>query len=76
MNAQVADETLLGLIAQRDAAAMAALYDRHAQIVYSLILRVVRDPAVAEEVLQDTFWQVWQKASEFHFAWSWLILKA
>lgn len=53
------------LIAQRDGAAFAALYDRHAQVVYNLIMRIVREPAVAEDVLQDTFWQVWLKAGEY-----------
>jgi RNA polymerase sigma-70 factor (ECF subfamily) len=53
------------LIAQRDVGALEALYDRHAQTTYTVIMRIVRDSAVAEEVLQDTFWQVWRKAAEF-----------
>jgi RNA polymerase sigma-70 factor (ECF subfamily) len=63
---QHTDESLLGLIARHDADALAALYDRHAQTVYNMIARIVHEPATADEVLQDTFWQVWQKASEFH----------
>lgn len=59
------DELLMQQIAQRDGAAFAALYDRHAQIVYNLIMRIVREPTTAEEVLQDTFWQVWLKAGEY-----------
>jgi RNA polymerase sigma-70 factor, ECF subfamily len=66
MDTQLADETLIGLIVQRDTEAMSAFYDRHAQTVYSLIVRIVREPAVAEEILQETFWQVWQKASDYH----------
>jgi RNA polymerase sigma-70 factor (ECF subfamily) len=54
------------MIARRDADALAALYDRHAQTVYNLIARIVQEPGTADEVLQDTFWQVWQKAGEFH----------
>lgn len=60
-----ADETLLQQICNRDSAALAVLYDRHAQTVYNLILRIVREPANADELLQDTFWQVWQKADSF-----------
>lgn len=64
-NAQDLDEILLHAIAERDVAALEILYDRHAQTIYNLVLRIVREPALAEEVLQDTFWQVWQKAAEF-----------
>ena len=59
------DEELLQLIAQRDANALSEIYDRHAQMVYNLIVRIVREPAIAEDLLQETFWQVWQKAESF-----------
>jgi RNA polymerase sigma-70 factor (ECF subfamily) len=65
---QHADEMLLDMIARRDADALTALYDRHAQTIYNMINRIIREPAVAAEVHQDTFWQVWQKAGEFHGA--------
>jgi len=45
--------------------ALEALYDRHAATVYNLIHRIVRDPAIAEDILQETFSTVWQKAGEF-----------
>jgi RNA polymerase sigma-70 factor (ECF subfamily) len=41
------------------------LYDRHADCVYSLIVRIVGAGALAEEVLQETFWQVWQQAPAY-----------
>ena len=59
------DEELLQLIAQRDANALSEIYDRHAQTVYNLIMRIVKEPAIAEDLLQETFWQVWQKAETF-----------
>lgn len=62
---QFSDDLLLRRIAQRDASALESLYERHAQVVFNLIVRIVRDPGTADEVLQDTFWQAWQKASEF-----------
>lgn len=65
MDPHYSDETLLQLIALRDINALEALYARYAQTTYNLIRRIVRDSTVVEEVLQDTFWQVWQKASEF-----------
>lgn len=59
------DETLLTLIIQRQPAAFEALYDRHAQTIYNLIVRIVRHQQIAEELLQETFWQVWKKADTF-----------
>lgn len=45
--------------------AMAALYDRYAKIVYSIALRVLRDPASAEDVLQEIFMQIWRNPGSF-----------
>ncbi len=56
------DERLLALLAQCDATALEALYDRHAPALYALILRILADATIAQEVLIDTFWQVWQQA--------------
>ena len=33
--------------------------------VYSIVLRLVRRPALAEEVLEDTYFQVWRQAARF-----------
>jgi RNA polymerase sigma-70 factor (ECF subfamily) len=62
------DETLLRLINRKDIRAYEALYDRHAQVVFNLVMRIVRDRAVAEELLQEIFWQVWQKAEQYEGA--------
>lgn len=62
---QLTDEALLLQIRRRNSEALAVLYDRHAQTVYNLIMRIVREQASADEILQDTFWQVWQKAETF-----------
>jgi RNA polymerase sigma-70 factor (ECF subfamily) len=53
------------LIKQRDPEALAELYDRYAQIVYNLIFRLLSDPAIAGEILQETFWEVWQGIDKF-----------
>ncbi len=59
------DAVLLRADARRDEAAFAALYDRMARPVFSLIVRVVRSRAEAEEVLQEAFWQVWERATDY-----------
>ncbi len=44
---------------------MATLFDRYSKVVYSVALRVLRDPAAAEDVLQDIFMQIWRKPESF-----------
>ena len=48
-----------------DEAAFAQLYDAAAARVYGLALRVVRDPAQAEEVTQEAFLDVWRTAARY-----------
>jgi RNA polymerase sigma-70 factor, ECF subfamily len=49
-------------IVARDTAALADLYDRHSRLLFSLILRILRDQAEAEEILQEVFVRVWTRA--------------
>lgn len=44
---------------------MAALFDRYSKVVYSVALRVLRDPAAAEDVLQEVFMQIWRNPTSF-----------
>ena len=59
------DEVLLQAVTQKDSSAFQVLYERHAPIVYNLLICMVRNQSVAEELLQDTFWQIWQKAEQY-----------
>jgi RNA polymerase sigma-70 factor (ECF subfamily) len=59
------DATLLALVRRGDEQAMASLYDRYSKMVYSVSLRVLRDPASAEDVLQEVFMQVWRSPERF-----------
>lgn len=56
---------LLSLVALGDVGAFARVYDLTAGPVFGLIARVTRNTALAEEVTQDVFVQVWQLAGEF-----------
>lgn len=51
-----------------DEAALGALYDRWRTVVYNVAARITGDPAEAEEVLEDTFWQAWRQADRFESA--------
>ena len=48
-----------------DVTALAGLYDRHAAVVYGLVCRIVQNHADAQDVVQETFLQVWQQAWRF-----------
>ena len=66
--------------ARGDESAFAAVYDATAARVHGLVLRVIRDPAQAEEVTQETFLEAWRIASRFDpdrgSALSWLLTLA
>lgn len=44
---------------------MSTLFDRYSRVVYSVALRVLRDPAAAEDVLQEIFLQIWRSPEGF-----------
>src|ERR1017187_2322447 len=59
------DSSLLGLVQSGDEQAMASLFDRYSKLVYSVALRVLRDPTSAEDVLQEVFMQIWRNPDSF-----------
>ena len=58
-------DLLLGRVARGDSQAFETLYDELSAAVFGLARRVVRDPARAEDVTQETFLEVWRKAARF-----------
>jgi RNA polymerase sigma-70 factor (ECF subfamily) len=56
------ERALIRRLQRRDPQALAELYDRHGRAAYSLVLRVVRDKAIAEDLVQETFLRVWNRA--------------
>ena len=61
----LSDAELVRSIAGGDADALMQMYQRHGRAVFSLALYVVRDYATAEEITQDAFITLWQKARQF-----------
>jgi RNA polymerase sigma-70 factor (ECF subfamily) len=59
------DASLLARVQAGDERAMASLYDRYSRVVYSVALRVLREPAASEDVLQEVFMQIWRNPSSF-----------
>lgn len=61
----LADEDLISLVADRDAGAFGALYDRHARACYSLAYRMLGSRRSAEDLVQEVFLAVWRKARTY-----------
>ncbi|HVQ31974.1 MAG TPA: sigma-70 family RNA polymerase sigma factor [Vicinamibacteria bacterium] len=58
-------QSLLRRLTGGDAAALGELYDRFAGLVNGLALRILRNTAEAEDVVQEVFVQVWRQAERF-----------
>lgn len=56
---------LIERLRARDAAALGELYDRYGGVVYSIILRIARDTATAEDLTQEVFLRVWNRIPSF-----------
>jgi RNA polymerase sigma-70 factor (ECF subfamily) len=67
-------------MALKDERGLSALYDETSAIVYGLTLRILRDPADAEEVTLDVYSQAWRNAPTFDRSrgkvTTWLLLMA
>jgi len=63
--AHLSDEAVVALAARGEEAALAELYDRYGTACYRLARRIVRDPALAEDVVQEAFLGLWRGAARF-----------
>ena len=61
----VDDHDLVAACAEGDEQALGSLYDQFGTVAYRLALRVVRDAALAEDVVQEAFLTVWRQAAGF-----------
>ena len=57
-------ELILGVI-KRERRAFDQFYERYAQIIFNLCVRILRDEAEAQDVLQEIFLQIWREAERF-----------
>src|SRR6476661_7993596 len=74
------DALLFRRMADGDEAALGVLYDRWADRVHTVAFWILKDTDEAEDVVEETFWQVWRSAARYDARRSsgatWLILIA
>jgi RNA polymerase sigma-70 factor (ECF subfamily) len=61
----VSDEQLIQWVADGDASCLGTLFERHHRGVYQYCLQLTRSPATSEDLVQDVFLKLLQKASSF-----------
>lgn len=59
------DSDLTRRLARGDDSALAALYESYGSLAYGVAMRLLRDTAAAEDVVQEAFVQVWKHAGSF-----------
>ncbi|TAK23232.1 MAG: sigma-70 family RNA polymerase sigma factor [Chloroflexota bacterium] len=62
---QSVDVALVARLRAGDERALEGIYERYGRAAYSLALRITRDPAVAEEVVQEVFLKVWRHPERY-----------
>lgn len=60
-------EDLIARIIDRDEDAFNELYEATFSKIYSLALKITKDPSTSEEVVEDTYYQVWQEIYRYDF---------
>ncbi len=64
-NVVLSEKDLIARVAEGDASALEALYDQYNRPVFSLLLRMLQDQQLSEDLTQEVFLRVWQRASSF-----------
>lgn len=63
---KLSDEELMDLIKQGDHDAFARLFDRYYRLVLSIASKIIHDRSEAEDVMQEIFFEIYQKANAFN----------
>ncbi|WP_400077277.1 RNA polymerase sigma factor [Winogradskyella sp. R77965] len=59
------DNALIQQLKNRDERALSVLYDKYSGAIYGVIIKMIRDEGKAQNLLQDTFMTVWDKAEKY-----------
>ncbi len=75
------DDELIRLISKKDKNALYGIYDKYSGALYGVILRMCRNEATAQDLLQETFIKIWQKIDSYDatkgkfYTWAYRIAK-
>lgn len=61
----MSDDSLMRAIGESKNGALEALYERYVAGCYGLALKIIGDPTLAEEIVQDVFLKVWRKPESY-----------
>lgn len=79
---QMLDQEMIARIGRHDQSAFSALYDRLSGPLYSLAMKMLGDPADAQDALQEVFLQIWSRARTYDpekssvFSWAVLLTRS
>ncbi len=72
---------LIQRLQQKDSKALSEIYDHYSGALYGVILRICKNEAMAQDLLQETFVKIWEKSNQYDpkkgkfFTWSYRIAK-
>ena len=75
------ENTLIKQIKNKDETALSVLYDNYSAALYGVIVRICKDEQQAQNLLQDTFLTIWEKAYQYNpqkgkfYTWAYRIAK-
>lgn len=58
------ERQLIERLRAHDQVAMNTIYARYSNVVYAVAVRIIGQTAEAEDIVVDSFWQVWQQAGQ------------
>ena len=61
----ISDAQLMAAVAKGNSTAFEELYDRHARRCFGLALRIVAEPSLAEDLVQEVFTKLWSRPETF-----------
>ena len=62
---QKLEQHIIGLLKVEDKKAISLIYENYSDALYGVIHKIIKDPDLAQDVLQETFIKVWKKAKTY-----------
>lgn len=75
------EQILIKRLQNKDEIALSLIYDNYAAALYGVIVRMCKDEDIAQNLLQDTFLTIWEKADSYDvdkgrfYTWAYRIAK-